>query len=230
MPKRHPEQARRTHHRLEGGLLRALADLRTGLLAQLPRKRSNRVRRREHLCCRRPKNQMRISPLEARAIAVAFRTQPYLRRRLPAVLGRLSEELPQLQDNDERQSFTCPLLDGNECLVHEVAKPIGCLAWNEGKEYSEKAWRSFEQRDQLSDSLFGRNWQLRVIPLWLKRVFATELRSYKRRQPMPAVEDTTRPSSQRPEPPVHPARRSVSGQKSKPKPKPKPRNHDVTGH
>ena len=46
-----------------------------------------------HLCCTSKYNQMRISPLEAKSIARAFKTDPELRKRLPAVLGRLEKVL-----------------------------------------------------------------------------------------------------------------------------------------
>jgi len=127
-----------------------------------------------HACCLREKNQMRISPLEARAIARAFRTDPDLRARLPAVLRRLRDELRRLQDTSERQSFDCPLLEGTRCLVHDRAKPIGCTAWHPGREFSREGWKAFTARDELNDSLYGPDWKLRVIPLWLNRVLAAE--------------------------------------------------------
>lgn len=113
---------------------------------------------------------MRISPLEAKAIAIAFRTSPTLRAALPAVLDRLQKELPGLTDDEERQNFDCPLLEGTRCLVHDIAKPIGCTAWNAGRDFSKAGWKAFEQRDRLNDRLYGAHWKLRVIPLWLKRV------------------------------------------------------------
>jgi hypothetical protein len=119
---------------------------------------------------------MRISPLEAKAIYLAFLADRTLRPKLPAVLARLERVLPSLQDNTERQNFDCPLLDGKLCLVHRAAKPIGCLAWNAGRDYSKAAWRAFGDRDRLNDNLYGPDWKLRVIPLWLKRVF----KSYRR--------------------------------------------------
>jgi hypothetical protein len=127
-------------------------------------------------CCRRPLNQMRISPLEARAIARAFRRDPVLRRKLAQVLRRLRAELPRLADNTRRQHFECPLLEGSRCLVHRAAKPIGCTAWHPGREFSPAGWRAFAERDRLNDRVHGPHWKLRVIPLWLRRVFARELR------------------------------------------------------
>lgn len=136
-----------------------------------------------HLCCTRQFNQMRISPLEAHAIARAFLADSELRKKLPAVLDRLRAELVRLKDNDQRQGFDCPLLDGTSCLVHRAAKPIGCVAWHprgqdsrgEGRSYTAKGWRAFAERDRLNDRLYGRDWKLRVVPLWLKRVFARQL-------------------------------------------------------
>ncbi len=183
--KRRPGQQddrRRQHRNLEQRLLPDLAALRATLLEESGRVRRDRGRRHgreeEHLCCRRPNNQMRISPLEARAIAEVFREDPALRAKLPDVLKRLAAEVPLLKDDGKRQSFDCPLLDGDRCLVHRLAKPIGCLAWHSGKEYSKKGWNAFEVRDELNDSIYGHNWQLRVIPLWLKRVFRQQLRPY----------------------------------------------------
>ena len=118
------------------------------------------------------------------------REDPALRAKLPDVLRRLAAEVPILKDDGERQSFDCPLLDGDRCLVHRLAKPIGCLAWNSDKEYSKKAWAAFEVRDELNDSIYGRKWQLRVIPLWLKRVFRQQLRPYLRAPHSPPSGET----------------------------------------
>src|SRR5688572_25396620 len=117
----------------EEAALRDLDRIRAPLFRELERLLSDPeyLRGEEpHACCLREKNQMRISPLEARAIARAFRTDPALRARLPAVLERLRKELERLDDNGERQNFDCPLLEGTRCLVHDRAKPIGCTAWH----------------------------------------------------------------------------------------------------
>jgi hypothetical protein len=136
-----------------------------------------------HLCCTRKLNQMRITPLEARAIRLAFDNDPQLRRKLPQVLARLRAELQHLKDNSQRQNFDCPLLDGTLCLVHTSAKPIGCLAWHPAADESESGaahyttlgWQAFDDRDDLNDQVHGPEWKLRAIPLWLRRVFAVEL-------------------------------------------------------
>ena len=128
-----------------------------------------------HIACTRARNQMRISPLEAEAIAEALRTRLDLRRHLPAIRRRLREELATLRDSTARQSFTCPLLDGKLCLVHHAAKPIGCLAWNPGRDYSDAGWFAFESRDRANDRLWGSRWPLRAIPLALARVLGEEL-------------------------------------------------------
>jgi hypothetical protein len=150
-----------------------------------------------HACCTRELNTMRISPLEARAILVAFRRDPELRRKLPEVLVRLEVELRTLADSEERQHFDCPLLDGTKCLVHHAAKPIGCAAWHppaEGEDvrWSKAAWRAFEARDVLNDEQFGRQWKLRAIPLWLARVFGKDLAELAalRARSAPAAEST----------------------------------------
>src|SRR6185295_15164188 len=101
----------------------------------------------------RAKNQLRISPLEAESIARALKERPELRRELPGILRRLKAELPRLRDTTRRQSFTCPLLLDKLCLVHHAAKPIGCLAWNPGREYSDAGWFAFARRDELNDRL-----------------------------------------------------------------------------
>lgn len=120
---------------------------------------------------------MRISPLEAKAIERAFSESRALRAKLPAVLSRLKEELPKLKESTERQNFDCPLLEGTRCLIHSVAKPIGCTAWNPGRDFSRAGWKAFAERDQLNDKVYGRDWKLRVIPLWLKRIFERELKA-----------------------------------------------------
>jgi hypothetical protein len=113
---------------------------------------------------------MRISPLEAEDIRRAFQDDAELQAELPRVLRRVEEEESRLEDSEERQSFDCPLLKGKRCLVHDVAKPIGCLAWNPGRDYSKAAWAAFRARDELNDRVYGPSWKLRVIPLWLRRV------------------------------------------------------------
>ena len=137
-----------------------------------------------HLCCTSKYNQMRISPLEAKSIARAFRSDPELRKRLPAVLDRLEKVLGGLSDNGERQSFDCPLLENKQCMVHEIGKPVGCLAWHP-RQYSDpdgeygfssRGWTAFASRDRLNDKYQGPDWKLRVIPLWLKRVFSKQLK------------------------------------------------------
>jgi len=128
-----------------------------------------------HLFCTRPRNQMRISPLEAEAIAEAIRNRPELQEKIPAIRRHLRAELRQLRDSTARQIFRCPLLWRTRCLVHDVAKPIGCLAWNPGREFSDLAWFAFARRDVLNDAIYGPNWKLRVIPLWLARVLGEKL-------------------------------------------------------
>ncbi len=162
---------------LESWALRKLRRLRKLLLEELERlPRPARPEEEPHLCCLRPKNRMRISPLEAVAILEAFRRVPRLRAEFPRVLSRLRESLRGLKPTTERQPFDCPLLEGKRCLVHWVAKPIGCLAWNEGREYSPAAWRAFAERDALNDRVYGGRWKLRVIPLWLARLLGAQIR------------------------------------------------------
>ena len=156
-----------------------------------------------HLCCTRQYNQMRISPIEARSIARAFRKEAGFRARLPAVLGRLEKALEGLSDNSERQSFDCPLLEKGKCMVHGVAKPVGCLAWHP-RQYSDpegeygftaRGWAAFAARDRLNDKYQGEDWKLRVIPLWLKRVFSRELK--RRRKPADSTNHDSGTSSGR---------------------------------
>jgi len=156
--------------------LTALEGLRASLLREVDRiaKEPAADASPSHICCTRARNQMRISPLEARAIAEALRSEK-LREHLPSVLERLRQELDGLADSSARQNFDCPLLEGTRCLVHRVAKPIGCLAWNSGRDFSTSAWDSFASRDVLNDEQYGPDWKLRVIPLWLRRVLAEEL-------------------------------------------------------
>jgi hypothetical protein len=128
-----------------------------------------------HRCCQRQLNQMRISPLEARAIALAFERDPQLRAKLDQVRQRLEKVLPRLRRSTARQNFDCPLLEGTRCLVHHSAKPIGCAAWNPRREFSEDAWEAFARRDELNDQIYGPRWKLHVIPLWLERVLPAEV-------------------------------------------------------
>ncbi len=160
------------------GAIRALDRVRAPLFVELaeilkdPRPASEEP---AHLSCTRSRNQMRISPLEAEAIAEALGTRPELRKLLPAIRRRLRAELARLADSTARQRFRCPLLSGKLCLVHHAAKPIGCLAWNPGRDLSDAGWFAFERRDAMNDALWGEGWKLRVIPLWLARVLGEEL-------------------------------------------------------
>jgi len=163
----------------ESALLRELDRIRASLLEEserLARDRDYLRGRPAHLCCTRRYNQMRISPLEARAIAEAFGRDPRLRSRLGAVKKRMERELPRLRPGEGRQNFDCPLLEGTRCLVHDTAKPIGCAAWHpesfesEEHRFTSRGWKAFERRDELNDRLYGKSWKLMVIPLWLQRV------------------------------------------------------------
>ncbi|MFQ5654341.1 MAG: hypothetical protein ACE5GW_06390 [Planctomycetota bacterium] len=122
-----------------------------------------------HVCCTRRFNQMRISSLEAIAIARALERDPGLRRRREEIERRILAARRRLKDSERRQNYDCPLLEGNRCLVHGVAKPIACLAWNPGREISEAGWRALERRDRLNDSAVGRGWELKAIPVMLAR-------------------------------------------------------------
>ena len=196
MPRKRPVDPRRRRY-AEDAVLADLAQIRAPLYRELQRLRRSEAYHpggvgKAHLCCTRPFNQMRITPLEAKAIARAFETEPALRDKLPQVLGRLERELASgLKDNEERQFFDCPLLDGTRCLVHDVAKPIGCLAWHapspdaDPGEYTftQRGWNAFAERDELNDRFQGgAHWKLRVIPLWLKRVFSAPLERRRRRK------------------------------------------------
>ncbi|MFN0057697.1 MAG: hypothetical protein ACKVX7_04500 [Planctomycetota bacterium] len=125
----------------------------------------------EHLCCTRQFNVMRITPLEAIAIARAFRRNARLKSRIETVRARIRAEAARLAKTERRQRFECPLLAGTRCLVHSVAKPIGCLAWNPGREYSQAGWDAFLKRDVLNEETFGPRWPLQAIPLLLARYF-----------------------------------------------------------
>jgi len=175
-----PTRTRESQLLRERLALERLARLREELLRELEAIRRDPEYREDdepHRSCLRELNQMRISPLEALAIARAFRNIPALRARLPGVLRRLGRELGGLEDNTERQNFDCPLLERGLCLVHRAAKPIGCLAWNPGKSFTKKGWSAFAERDVLNDGLYGPQWKLRVIPLWLERVLRTGRKS-----------------------------------------------------
>jgi len=180
---RDPGRAREWQRRAEEDALGEVDRIRAPLFEELARRERSPdyyKGRPPHACCTRELNQMRISPLEAKAIARAFRRDRELRAKLPQVLERLRAELPVLRDTEERQSFDCPLLDGTRCLVHDLAKPIGCTAWHppepgEDARFTRRGWRAFRSRDELNDRVYGRSWKLRVIPLWLRRVFSREL-------------------------------------------------------
>ena len=122
-----------------------------------------------HLCCTREQNTMRISSLEARAIVRGLRAWPHLQRELAGVVDRIRAECAELDDTEELQQYTCPLLVGERCLVHRLAKPVGCLAWNPEREFTRAAWRAFEKRDRLNERAIGPDWELKAIPVMLAR-------------------------------------------------------------
>ena len=60
-------------------------------------------------------------------------------------------------------------------MVHKVAKPIECLAYDRAEDkISHEGKRSIERRDQLNESLFGADWDYRVIPFMLIRYLLDE--------------------------------------------------------
>ncbi len=122
-----------------------------------------------HLACTRKFNRMRITDLEAIDIARAFHEKPHLKGKLPEVYERLASALESLKETEEPQPFDCPLLDGKNCMVHHVAKPIACLAWNPGRDFSRDGWHSIQRREKLNTELFGDAWHLKAIPLQLSR-------------------------------------------------------------
>ncbi|OUU22103.1 MAG: hypothetical protein CBC13_08010 [Planctomycetia bacterium TMED53] len=126
-------------------------------------------------CCERPVNKMRISELEAIDIARAFHEKPHLNGKADEVLERLGQAIHFLRDNRRPQAFDCPLLEDGQCMVHKVAKPIECLAYETVEDkISREGKRSIERRDQLNESLFGSEWDYRVIPFMLIRYLLDE--------------------------------------------------------
>ncbi len=126
-------------------------------------------------CCQRPVNKMRISELEAIDIARAFHEKPHLLGKTETVLQRLGQTIHFLRDNRRPQAFDCPLLEDGQCMVHKIAKPIECLAYDTvDDKISSEGRRSIERRDQLNESLYGQDWDYRVIPFMLIRYLLDE--------------------------------------------------------
>ena len=179
--RRRKQRRARTGESIEAALI-SLDRSRGPLFQEMTRIAEHRRRERKrkprpeetHLACTRQFNRMRITDLEAIDIARAFAEKPHLRGKLPQVYERIAKELPHLRDIEEPQAFDCPLLEGTQCMVHHVAKPIACLAWNAGREFSSEAWHSFSRRDRLNRDLFGTEWQLKSIPLQLTRFLEGE--------------------------------------------------------
>ena len=63
-----------------------------------------------------------------------------------------------------------PLLEGDRCLVHGVAKPIACLALHPGEGFTEKGMSAYEAAHRLNDRYFGKTWKLRSIPILLREL------------------------------------------------------------
>ncbi len=176
---RRKQQRRRRVASLEAALL-SLDRSRGPLfreMDQIEGSRRNSKGQRPHLSCTKKFNRMRITDLEAIDIARAFREKPHLRGKLPEVYARLAKALHGLRDSEDPQAFDCPLLEGKKCMVHHVAKPIACLAWNPGRDYSNEGWHSFSRRDKLNTELFADRWALKAIPLQLSRYLEGEDRT-----------------------------------------------------
>lgn len=122
---------------------------------------------RDPECCRRPQNRMRISDLEAIDISRAFMEKPHLRGKVKKVLERMGQSLTFIGDTNKAQPYTCPLLDGDSCLVHRSAKPVECLAIRDDETVSTEGKRSIDRRDQLNTEIFGKRWAYKSIPLML---------------------------------------------------------------
>lgn len=112
---------------------------------------------------------MRLSTLEALAIARAFRNRPELAAQRPAIARRVRRAAAELVDCEDQQSYDCPLLADGLCLVHRHAKPLACLAWNEGIGISTIGLRALALRDLLNRRVVGPRWALKAIPLLLAR-------------------------------------------------------------
>ena len=176
---RRKQQRRRRVASLEAALL-SLDRSRGPLFREMERIDSSRRHSRghkPHLSCTKKFNRIRITDLEAIDIARAFREKPHLRGKLPEVYARLAKALHGLRDSEDPQAFDCPLLEGKKCMVHHIAKPIACLAWNPGRDYSNEGWHSFSRRDKLNTELFTDQWELKAIPLQLSRYLEGEDRT-----------------------------------------------------
>ncbi len=124
---------------------------------------------RPHRLCTREFNQMRISDIEALSIVRAFRDEPGLRKRRDLLERLVAEEEQHLKKSRRRQNFTCPLLEGDRCLVHQKAKPIGCLSFQPSGDLTEKGRRALAARDRMNDRLINIEWDLRAIPVQLAK-------------------------------------------------------------
>lgn len=150
--------------------LSALAVLRRPLFREMARLAADPDYRPEgpaDRCCRTPRNRMRISSLEALAIARALERVPALARRRARILAASRATAAGLDDDEQPQGYDCPLLEAGRCLVHRHAKPIACLAWNEGVGISSVGLRALARRDLLARDVYGPTWELKAIPLLL---------------------------------------------------------------
>ncbi|MGE3164933.1 MAG: hypothetical protein AB7O52_08500 [Planctomycetota bacterium] len=125
-----------------------------------------------HRACTRAHNRMRISTLEALDIILAFRDHPKLRSKWPSIRIRIAAARARLRNDERRQAYDCPLLEGTLCTVHHIAKPIPCLAWNPGMDFTEAGWNAFAERDQLNATAVAEDWELKAIPVMLTHAAA----------------------------------------------------------
>ncbi len=127
-------------------------------------------------CCRAGCNSMRVSRLEALALARRL-SEPDLAPRVPEILRRAREEI-RLRGlcADSDATYDCPLLSGEgRCLVHGPAQPSGCLTFRPvpdgGCDHDLRLFhRHYGKVERLDRRVFGRRSRPLPIPLALVNV------------------------------------------------------------
>jgi hypothetical protein len=129
---------------------------------------------------------VKVSPLEALAVAVQLLEDPRLASRRAALEQRLRATIERYglaPVEDHGRPFDCPFLTrGHRCAIHETSVPVGCCAYVPVA--SDRCHMRMDQLEtagrqvaRLNDALYGRGaWPVLALPVAVERALA-DLRS-----------------------------------------------------
>jgi hypothetical protein len=118
---------------------------------------------------------VRISRLEARAIANVIARLPAIRRSaISERIDNASAELICKTPGIDTQTFACPLYEkGTGCLVHDEAKPVPCIVhacYERPEDLPPDALQDAAELaiDKLNERVYGRTTQLELLPIAIR--------------------------------------------------------------